>query len=158
MLLMRSRFMPDAHRVPGAVPARATVEPLVASPDAASDDGSAAAGKAVRPGLTVGKVFALSSQERPVLLLAVLLRLGSEGCSFASPLILATAYDAVVESYGHEERGDATREVILRTFTWVLALHVAGQALGFLSGFATGLSGERVVSRLRTLSATWPYD
>jgi len=84
-----------------------------------------------------------------VLLLAVLLRLGSEGCSFASPLILATAYDAVVESYGHEERGDATREVILRTFTWVLALHVAGQALGFLSGFATGLSGERVVSRLR---------
>ena len=26
---------------------------------------------------------------------------------------------------------------------------MAGQALGFLSGFATGLSGERVVSRLR---------
>ncbi|KAL1495234.1 hypothetical protein AB1Y20_017097 [Prymnesium parvum] len=101
------------------------------------------------PPLSCAKVFSLSSEERPLLCLAVLLLLGSEACSFANPLILATAYDAVVASYGKPAEAEATRLVIFSTFAWVLALHAASQLLGLGSSFATGLAGERVVARLR---------
>lgn len=96
------------------------------------------------------KVFHLSSPERPVLLLAVLFRLLSEGANLANPLILARAYDALVHSQEHPDQLASTRQLILSTFTLVLSLHFGGQLSGFLSTVLTGVAGERVVARLRT--------
>merc|ERR1719353_1749442 len=58
--------------------------------------------------VTTGKIMSLSSQERPALLVAFILRVTSEGATLALPLILAEAYDAVVEAYGSTEEAGAT--------------------------------------------------
>ena len=42
-----------------------------------------------------------------------------------------------------------TRDILTRVFIFVISLHVAGNIFGFLAGAATGIAGERVVSRLR---------
>ena len=99
--------------------------------------------------LGVGKVLSLSAQERPALLLALLMRLISEGSGMVVPLVLAEAYDAVVEGYGQPDEAENTRDIVTRVFIFVISLHVAGNIFGFLAGAATGIAGERVVSRLR---------
>ena len=98
---------------------------------------------------TPGKILSLSSQERPVLLVALILRIISEGAGMVMPLVLAEAYDAVIDGYGSIEEAGATRDTVTRVFTLALSLHVAGNVFGFLAGFATGVAGERVISRLR---------
>jgi hypothetical protein len=109
--------------------------------------------KVVKPaskrGLSFRKVFALSSEERPVLVLAVLLRFVSEGANMIIPLVLAKAYDAVVENYQKPEKEHETRRTITHSFILVLSLHVGGQLAQFLSSISAGMAGERVVSRLR---------
>ena len=95
------------------------------------------------------KILSLSSQERPALLVALILRIVSEGAGMVMPLFLAEAYDAVIDSYGDIDEADATRNTLTRVFVLALSLHVAGNVFGFLAGCATGVAGERVVSRLR---------
>lgn len=99
--------------------------------------------------VTPGKILSLSSEERPALLGALILRIISEGAGMVMPLILAEAYDAVIDGYGSTEEAGATRDTVTRVFTLALSLHVAGNVFGFLAGCATGVAGERVVSRLR---------
>ena len=99
--------------------------------------------------VTPGKILSLSSQERPALLVALTLRIISEGAGMVMPLLLAEAYDAVIDGYGSIEEAGATRDTVTRVFTLALSLHVAGNVFGFLAGCATGVAGERVVSRLR---------
>ena len=99
--------------------------------------------------VTPGKILSLSSQERPALLVALILRIISEGAGMVMPLLLAEAYDAVIDGYGSVEEAGATRDTVTRVFTLALTLHVAGNVFGFLAGCATGVAGERVVSRLR---------
>ena len=106
-------------------------------------------GKPIDYPVTTGKIMSLSSQERPALLVALILRIISEGTTLALPLVLEWAYDAVVDAYGREEEASATQDTLTRVFIIVLSLHVAGNVLGFLAGCATGVAGERVVSRLR---------
>ena len=106
-------------------------------------------GKPVDFPVTPGKILSLSSQERPALLVALLLRITSEGAGMVMPLLLAEAYDAVVDAYGSAEEAGATRDTLTRVFILALSLHVAGNVFGFLAGCATGVAGERVVSRLR---------
>ena len=99
--------------------------------------------------VTPGKILSLSSQERPVLLVALVLNILSEGVSMVEPLLLAVAYEAVVEGYDDAEEAGATQHTLTRVFILVLSLHVASSVFGFLAGCATGIAGERAVSRLR---------
>ena len=57
--------------------------------------------------VTPGKILSLSSQERPVLLVALVLNILSEGVSMVEPLLLAVAYDAVVEGYEYDDADEA---------------------------------------------------
>jgi len=106
-------------------------------------------GKPIDYPVTTGKIISLSSQERPALLVGLILRIISEGTGMVMPLILAEAYDAVVDGLVKEEEPSVTQDTLTRVFIIVLSLHVAGNVLGFLAGCATGVAGERVVSRLR---------
>ena len=106
-------------------------------------------GKPIDYPVTTGKIMSLSSQERPALLVGLILRIISEGTGMVMPLILAEAYDAVVDGLVKEEEPSVTQDTLTRVFIIVLSLHVAGNVLGFLAGCATGVAGERVVSRLR---------
>ena len=99
--------------------------------------------------VTPGKILSLSSQERPVLLVALVLNILSEGVSMVEPLLLAVAYEAVVEGYDDAEEAGATQHTLTRVFILVLSLHVASSVFGFLAGCATGIAGERAVSQLR---------
>ncbi len=99
--------------------------------------------------VTPGKILSLSSQERPVLLVALVLNILSEGVSMVEPLLLAVAYEAVVEGYDDAEEAGATQHTLTRVFILVLCLHVASSVFGFLAGCAAGIAGERAVSRLR---------
>ena len=94
-------------------------------------------------------ILSLSSQERPALLVALLLRITSEGAGMVMPLILAEGYNAVVDGLVREEEASVTQDTLARVFILALSLHVAGNVFGFLAGCATGVAGERVVSRLR---------
>ena len=60
-----------------------------------------------------------------------------------TPLLLVTAYDAVI---GDPE--SSPRVTVGHTMTVVLSLHVLGVAADFVSGTLMGMVGERVVSRV----------
>ena len=79
----------------------------------------------------------------------MVLNILSEGVSMVEPLLLAVAYEAVVEGYDDAEEAGATQHTLTRVFILVLCLHVASSVFGFLAGCATGIAGERAVSRLR---------
>ena len=71
-----------------------------------------------------GRIFGLSTDEHPVLLLAFFLQLASEACHLTQPLVLAAAYDAVVRDYNNAT--DTTRNDVRDVFIKVFALHTAG--------------------------------
>ena len=51
----------------------------------------------------LGKVFKLSSQEWPVLIVALFLRIASEGCNLLLPIVLAHAWDLLVVGIGGDD-------------------------------------------------------
>ena len=106
--------------------------------------------------VTPGKILSLSSQERPALLVSLFMRIASEGTGMVIPLVLAAAYDKVVEGYGDPDEAAATRDTVSRVFILVLFLHVGGNVFGFLAGCATSVAGERVVSTTPTENVGQP--
>ena len=115
---------------------------------------AAAASKPTRSGATTGDILALSRPERPTLMLGLLLRAGAEATGLVTPLLLAAAYEAVAKEYGEDGvYTEETRDTVARTFVLVLAVHVAGNALGFVAGVLIGVASERVVARARDPSS-----
>lgn len=98
------------------------------------------------PNPTFTQVLGLSRPEWPALGFAVLLMIASEVMFILPPLLLADAYDAVVNPT--LEKSDMRAEV-KKVMILVFALHVGGMALSFVRGSIMGMAGERVVSRLR---------
>jgi ABC-type multidrug transport system fused ATPase/permease subunit len=99
------------------------------------------------PPASLSKLLGLARPEAPMLVLALLFMIAAEAAGLFNPLLVAKAYDALVNpSLDGSER--MTR--ISRTMLLVIAIHFAGVALGFLRGCIMGIAGERVVSRTRT--------
>jgi len=96
------------------------------------------------PSLT--KLLLLARPEFRALALAFLLMIVSEGAGLYNPILLAQAYDALVDytMSAAERMSDINRVMIL-----VIIIHSAGMVAGFLRSAIMGAAGERVVARLR---------
>ena len=96
----------------------------------------------------VSKLLSLARPELPMILFAFFLMVGSEVVSLYNPLLLADAYDYLVDpTYtSSSERMSKINPVV----AIVLVLHTASVLAGFLRGsLLKNMVGERVVARLR---------
>lgn len=100
---------------------------------------------AAKPSL--GKLFALAKPEIPMLILASVLMVGSEGVNLITPLIIANAYDVLVDPT-FEVGGDRMSE-INHYMSIAIIVTIAGILAGFIRATIQGIIGERVVARLR---------
>lgn len=94
----------------------------------------------------ISKLLGLARPEASVLGLAVLLMLIAEGAGLLNPLILANAYDDLVNpNLSTNER----MSEINQTMVIVLILHFGATGVGFVRVALMGIAGERVVARTR---------
>jgi len=98
------------------------------------------------PNPTFGQVMHLSRPEWPMMFLALIMMIASEVAFIVPPLILADAYDAIVNPFVAKKdmRAEVRDAMVL-----VFILHWAGMFLAFIRGCILGITGERVVARLR---------
>ena len=95
---------------------------------------------------SLGKIFAMSMPEMPMLIFAFLLMTGAEAVNLIVPLILANAYDTLVDiSIPDDERMDDINFYMSRA----LMVYAAGTVAGYLRASILGVIGERMVARLR---------
>jgi ABC-type multidrug transport system fused ATPase/permease subunit len=96
------------------------------------------------PSLT--KLLSMVQQEMPMLFLTILLMIGAESTNLITPLIIADAYNALVDpSLDEDERmGD-----INRNMTLAVVIVAAGSVAGWFGASILGVIGERLVARLR---------
>ena len=88
----------------------------------------------------------LARPELPALLTSLFLVLAADGVNLVVPIVIARAYDALVNPvFDEDDRGT----VINQTMILVLVLTAVGSILGWIRGFLQGLIGERVVARMR---------
>merc|ERR1719334_1273254 len=80
------------------------------------------------------------------MVVAIILMVGSEVVGLIPPLLLADPYDAVVNPYMAKED---MRAEVRDTMILIFIIHFGGMFLGFLQGCILGVTGERVVARLR---------
>jgi ATP-binding cassette subfamily B protein len=92
------------------------------------------------------KLILLAKPEFPQLFVACIFMIGAEAVGLVSPLILAQAYDTLVDPTIPQE--DKMPD-ISHTVITVLILHFSGVVGQFLRGSIMGAAGERVVARLR---------
>ena len=92
------------------------------------------------------RLLTVARPEWPALAVAVLLMVGAEGIGLLNPLVIARAYDALVEEgLAKDERmSDIHKAMIL-----VMVLHVSGVVAQFVRHAIMGAVGERLVARLR---------
>lgn len=95
----------------------------------------------------ISKLLSLARPEGVMLVLALVLMLISEAAGLLNPLILAEAYDALVDPA--LTTASSRMSEINRTMVIVLAVHFGGVAVGFLRTTIMGMAGERVVARTR---------
>lgn len=92
------------------------------------------------------KLLGLARPEAAALVVALLFMIAAEASGLIAPLIVARAYDALVDpALDSSERMRA----ISRAMTLVVAIHVGGIACGFARSALMAVAGERVVARLR---------
>jgi len=98
------------------------------------------------PNPTFGQIMRLSKPEWPAMALALIMMVASETAFIIPPLLLADAYDAVVNPTLAKEdmRAEVEEAMIL-----IFILQVVGMFLAFIQGCIMGVTGERVVARLR---------
>ena len=96
------------------------------------------------PSLT--NLLRLARPEWPGLAFACLLMIIAESAPLLNPLLLATAYDTLVDPEAVDRMKD-----ISRTMITVLLVHSAGSFLGFIRQALMSVAGERVVARLRNV-------
>lgn len=94
----------------------------------------------------LSKLLGLAKPEMCMLMLAFVLMVGAEALTLYNPLLLARAYDVLVDP---SVLPDAKMERINRVMILVVVLHFASVAASFLRVSIMGAAGERVVARLR---------
>jgi ATP-binding cassette subfamily B protein len=99
-----------------------------------------------RPLPSISKLLNLARPEFPELSFACFLMVGSEATSLITPLVVANAYNTLVDpTVAQEEKMSS----ISWTMILVLIIHFAGVTTNFMQGCILGTVGERVVARLR---------
>lgn len=92
------------------------------------------------------KLLGLARPEAAALAVALFFMVIAEASGLVSPLIVAQAYDALVDTaLDSSERMRA----ISRAMTLVILVHVGGMACSFVRSALMAVAGERVVARLR---------
>jgi len=97
----------------------------------------------------ISKLLSLARPEASMLMLALVLMLFAEAAGLLNPLILAQAYDALIDPA--LTTASSRMSEINRTMVIVLVVHFGGVAVGFLRTTIMGMAGERVVARTRNL-------
>jgi len=94
----------------------------------------------------ISKLLSLARPEAPMLVVALVLMLMAEATGMLNPLILASAYNDLVDpTLSQDERMSG----INRTMILVLLVHFGGVAVAFSRTTIMGMAGERVVARTR---------
>ncbi|CAB9526055.1 Cyclolysin secretion/processing ATP-binding protein CyaB [Seminavis robusta] len=96
------------------------------------------------PSLT--KIIRMARPEFPALILAVVLMVAAEAIGLVNPIVIARAYDALVDETLTDEEKMAE---IHTAMILVMVLHFSGVAAGFVRHSLLGVIGERLVARLR---------
>lgn len=109
--------------------------------DKEEDDASKASSP---PSLT--KILCVARPEWPALGFAFVLMVGAEGIGLLNPLVIARAYDALVEE---DLSTDARMSQIHTAMALVMVLHFSGVVAQFFRHAIMGTVGERLVARLR---------
>ncbi|GAX16798.1 ATP-binding cassette, subfamily B (MDR/TAP), member 10 [Fistulifera solaris] len=95
---------------------------------------------------SLANLLRLAKPEWPGLAIACFLMIVAESAPLLNPLLLADAYDTLVDPEAVDRMQD-----ISRTMITVLVVHSVGSFLGFLRQALMSVAGERVVARLRNL-------
>lgn len=107
-------------------------------------DETAAKPEAQTPSLS--KLFGMARPELPMLLVALFLMVAAESTGLIIPLIIAEAYDTLVDPDLVE---DERMSEINRTMTIALIVYATGTVTGFARAAILGVIGERMVARMR---------
>ena len=115
--------------------------PIATAPTKENDD---KAPPSAPPSLS--KLLTMVNKEMPMLFLAVLLMIGAESTNLITPLIIANAYDALVNPLldDDERMDDINRNMIM-----AIVIVCGGFVAGLLRACILGIIGERLVARLR---------
>ena len=97
-------------------------------------------------GASLSKILKLAKPEICMLLVALVFMIGSESTGLITPLIIADAYDSLVDVELTED--DRLKEISKFMFIAIL-VHAAGIVAGFIRASILGIAGERLVARLR---------
>jgi len=102
--------------------------------------------KSVEPSLA--KIFGMAKPEMGMLLVAVVLMVGAEAVNLVVPLILAKAYDALVnfELTEEERMSEINDRMVI-----VVVVFLVAMVAGWLRGAILAVIGERMVARLRNV-------
>jgi len=101
--------------------------------------------EATKPSLR--RLFHTAKPEVPMLILSVILMIASEGSQMVMPLIVANAYDTLVDpgiTDDDERMADINYYMLI-----TIIISIAGLIAGFFRATIQGVIGERVVARLR---------
>lgn len=95
---------------------------------------------------SVKRLFQMAGPELTMLIVAIFLMIASEVTNLVLPLIVANAYDTLVD----ESLDSSERMVEINRFMGVaLILYAAGLVAGYLRAAILGVIGERMVARMR---------
>ena len=107
------------------------------------------------PAPAIGKMLQLAGPELPLLCVTMVSRIAVEGMGLITPLLTGNAFDVVVQALGSSGGGLSADDVgkasqdVAGIMILVLCLNVGSQALTFFNMSIYGISGERIVARLR---------
>jgi len=96
---------------------------------------------------SLGKLFALAQPEVPMLIASGIVMVGSEAVNLITPLIVADAFDTLVDPTVLSDDDRMTE--INRVMIIAIIVSLAGILGGFIRGAIQGVIGERMVARLR---------
>lgn len=100
------------------------------------------------PPASLSKIFDMAKPEIPMVILSFILMVGAEAANLVIPLIVADAYDVLIDPALEDDSGERMSE-ISRLMAISLGVYVAGIFAGFLRTLFLGIIGERMVARLR---------
>jgi ATP-binding cassette subfamily B protein len=94
------------------------------------------------------KVLSIATPEVPMMLVTLICVFLSEGSNLIIPIILANAYDALIER-DVDESSDEVMSTINRIMITVVLISIVGIFIGFIRTLIQGIIGERLVARIR---------
>lgn len=98
-----------------------------------------------RPSL--GRIFSLAKPEIPMLIISTILMIASEGTNLITPLIVAQAFNLLVDADLKDD--DLRMSEISNRMVFAIFITLIGTIGTFIRSSIQGIIGERVVARLR---------